>query len=372
MTSTNLWTRTGALFPLSLLLFGGAALAQTDGSVIERQSRGFYVGGGAGANFQEPNNFQNGGTNSRAHYDPGYVGILSGGYAFGNGLRVELEPGYRYNDLDKVGGAGGRGRTQIFTAMANAIYDFDIHTPVVPLVPHIGAGVGWAHLWNNSAPHNGLLVKGQDDAPAFQAIAGVEYAWSPSIKLGLDYRYLLAHDAQFRVNPSGATSHVGDFNDHAVLVTFRYEFGAPRAPAPEPVAVVPPPPPPVAAQPAAPAEAPATLPRNYTVYFDFDRSDLTQGAAQILERAASDAKRGEVTRITVTGYADRVGAAAYNQRLSKRRAETVRDDLVRRGVSADEIVVAGRGENELAVPTANGVREPRNRRVEIVLQGPGV
>jgi len=78
-----------------------------------------------------------------------------------------------------------------------------------------------------------------------------------------------------------------------------------------------------------------------------------------------------VTRIAVTGYTDLAGTAQYNQRLSERRAASVRAELVRLGIPADEIATVGRGENDPVVKTADGVREPRNRRVEIVLQQPG-
>jgi outer membrane protein OmpA-like peptidoglycan-associated protein len=69
----------------------------------------------------------------------------------------------------------------------------------------------------------------------------------------------------------------------------------------------------------------------------------------------------------VTGHADRSGSDAYNMALSLRRANAVKDQLVREGIAANQIVVVGRGESQPLVPTADGVREPQNRRVEIVL-----
>jgi len=146
----------------------------------------------------------------------------------------------------------------------------------------------------------------------------------------------------------------------------RYSFGAPSKPAAQPVAFTPAPPPP------APAPQAAVPPPAYTVYFNFDRSDLEPSAEPIIQRAAGDAKNGKVTRIAVTGYTDLAGTAQYNQRLSERRAASVRNELVKLGVPSDEIVTIGRGKNDPVVPTADGVREPRNRRVEIVMQSPGV
>ena len=70
---------------------------------------------------------------------------------------------------------------------------------------------------------------------------------------------------------------------------------------------------------------------------------------------------------TLTGHADRSGPVAYNQRLSERRADAVKARLIREGIPAGQIVTIGRGETQPMVPTADGVREPQNRRVEIVL-----
>ncbi|MBM3535682.1 MAG: OmpA family protein [Alphaproteobacteria bacterium] len=121
-----------------------------------------------------------------------------------------------------------------------------------------------------------------------------------------------------------------------------------------------------AAPPPAAAPAPAA-PKTFLVFFDFDKSDITPEAARIIKQASDEAKKGNV-RIVVTGHADRAGPTDYNQRLSERRAAAVRAGLVREGVAGNTIQTSGRGENENMVPTADGVREPRNRRVEIVLR----
>jgi OOP family OmpA-OmpF porin len=342
----------------ALCVSATGAFAQSD-----NQTRGFYIGGGLGPNWQEKNNFTGGGTNSSTEYETGGVGLFNFGYAYGNGLRFELEPGYRYNSVDKINGAAGRGETQIFSAMLNAVYDLPFTMPVVPLQPHVGGGIGLAHLWNRSGPHNGLTVKGTDDALALQVIAGSEYSVTPALKLGLDYRFFTARDTAFPIVGSSVRSKAGDFDDHSVLFTVRYLFGAaPRAVPPVTPATL---------APAPPAPPPSLAPRNYVVYFDFDRSELTADAKPIVQRAAQDAKDGKVTRIQVTGHTDLAGSVPYNQKLSERRAATVRAALIAAGVPADEIVTLAKGKTEPAVPTPDGVREPRNRRVEIVLQQPG-
>ena len=139
--------------------------------------------------------------------------------------------------------------------------------------------------------------------------------------------------------------------------TFGYHFGAPPAPMPEPAPTVAPPP--------VPDVAPA---RTYLVFFDWDRADLTERARQIVASAAAASTHVQTTRIEVDGYTDLSGAAAYNRKLSVRRAQTVQTELVRDGVSASEISIHGYGESNPLVATAKGVREPQNRRVEIILK----
>jgi outer membrane protein OmpA-like peptidoglycan-associated protein len=136
-----------------------------------------------------------------------------------------------------------------------------------------------------------------------------------------------------------------------------YKFGAVPPPLP--------PAPPEVVAPPAPAPVPV---RTYLVFFDWDRADLTARAKQIVASAAEASTHVQTTRIEVDGYTDLSGTAAYNQRLSVRRAKTVETELVHDGVPANEIAIHGYGESNPLVPTAPGVREPQNRRVEIVLK----
>ena len=118
----------------------------------------------------------------------------------------------------------------------------------------------------------------------------------------------------------------------------------------------------------APAQPAAMQPETSVVYFDFDKSNVKPEAAQILDKAIADAKAGGTPSISVTGHADRSGSEDYNLGLSLRRADSVREYLINGGVTAEQITVSGRGEAEPAVPTADGVQEPRNRRVEVIVQ----
>jgi hypothetical protein len=120
----------------------------------------------------------------------------------------------------------------------------------------------------------------------------------------------------------------------------------------------PPPPPP----PPQPAQA-----TSFMVFFDWDRSNLSQQAETTIGQAANAFKQTGAARVVATGHADRSGPENYNMALSLRRANAVKDSLVRNGVPAGAIQVIGRGESQPLVPTADGVREPQNRRVEIVV-----
>ncbi len=103
----------------------------------------------------------------------------------------------------------------------------------------------------------------------------------------------------------------------------------------------------------------------YLVFFDFDRSNVSPVAQRVLEKVVTDAARMNPSRISVAGNADRSGADGYNLSLSKRRAETVAGALTRAGVARGKLQVEWFGESRPRVKTADGVREPENRNVEI-------
>ena len=116
---------------------------------------------------------------------------------------------------------------------------------------------------------------------------------------------------------------------------------------------------------AAPAPEPA---RSYLVFFDWDKTELTERARQIIKDAADNSTHVQYTRIEVNGYTDTSGTPQYNQGLSVRRAQAVATELTRDGVPQSSIEIQGFGETHLLVPTGRGVREPQNRRVEIIIR----
>ena len=113
-----------------------------------------------------------------------------------------------------------------------------------------------------------------------------------------------------------------------------------------------------------------TEPGQFVVFFATDQATLSPDAIRVIDDAAAAYQQTGTAQIVVTGHTDTVGSAAYNLQLSERRAEVVANELIRRDVPATDIVTVGRGEEDLLVPTADGVSEPRNRRVEIVVPQP--
>ena len=104
----------------------------------------------------------------------------------------------------------------------------------------------------------------------------------------------------------------------------------------------------------------------FLVFFDFDRSTLNSSGLQVIDAVATQAKkRSDLGQIVVVGHADTSGSAAYNQKLSLRRAEAVKASLVKQGLGGMQIRVEARGEKSPMVATPNNTREPANRRAEI-------
>ncbi|MGO1080129.1 OmpA family protein [Inquilinus sp. CA228] len=330
------------------LMHGVAAAAILAAApAMAQQATGVYVGAGAGANILQDNDFsvKGSGANRSASYDPGPAGNIYLGYDWGS-FRADAEISLRSNDVDSVKSSSGtiatNGHQRTIGIMANGYYDFEFGSPIVP---YIGAGVGVAMI-NQQWKAGGTTFSDFDTAFAYQGIAGVSYSFAPNMAATVEYRYLGTTAATF--SDGGVSVKADSTGNHTVLVGLRYTFGADEAPVPQEVAQI-------------------SQARSYLVFFDFDSSKLTPEARQIVASAAADALQGNSARIDVTGHTDRSGSDKYNQALSTRRAEAVRRELVADGVADGLIVTRGVGEADPLIPTADGVREPQNRRVEIVL-----
>ena len=108
--------------------------------------------------------------------------------------------------------------------------------------------------------------------------------------------------------------------------------------------------------------------KRFTLHFEEGRDEISEASRAELEAALAEIRARPVADVLVVGHTDLVGSGPLNDALAKQRADSVRAELVRRGVAADAVQASGRGSREPAVPTAPGVAEPRNRRVEIVVR----
>ena len=107
---------------------------------------------------------------------------------------------------------------------------------------------------------------------------------------------------------------------------------------------------------------------NSTLYFKENSQELTEDSKVVYERVLSDLKERKVVDIVVVGHTDAVGTDTFNDELARKRADAIRGALIARGIAPSGVVAIGRGKRAWLVPTADGVAEPRNRRVEIVIR----
>ena len=323
---------------------------------------GWYIGLEAGATWNSDNSAAFGEVVPNTlpvdiNYDTGWAVLGTMGYAFANsGWRIEGEFGYRDNDIDNINGVRTGGEHNTMSLMANVLYD-------IPLTDRfaltLGAGAGGVHQQFD----DGLLDQDEDINFAYQGIAGLSYAIGQRTDLTLNYRYMRTDEASFHGAHAGHTDFydLDDGESHTVTVGLRFDLSPDSAPI---VQAAEPPPVPAAAPP--PAAPPA--PRQFLVFFGFNKSTLTSDAMRVISEAANAAKQDGAAMVKVVGHADSVGSTDYNQRLSERRAGAVRGALVDQGIESSKITASGKGETELLVQTGDNVKEPQNRRATIDLQ----
>ena len=117
-----------------------------------------------------------------------------------------------------------------------------------------------------------------------------------------------------------------------------------------------------------PPPAPPPPTKAWMVFFDTNSTTLSQQSAMTVTEAVSVAKSTANAKVTVTGYTDTDGAPAYNQQLSVRRADAVKNALVSNGIAPQSITVTGAGEGGLLIDTPDQTKNEKNRRVQIVVQ----
>lgn len=340
-------------------------------------------------------------TDTKEGYDFGG----SVGYDFG-AFRLEAETSYREGDIDalaadsvglpRVGpnGAGvapagsypAAGDLNILSFMANGLFDFGADDG---LQGFVGGGIGVARtdVQASANPRTPGVFDDSSTGLAWQLLAGVRAPLSDSWDAGLRYRLFTAENVDI-VDTLGRANE-GKVRTHSILGTLTYNFGG--APEPEPTQTcwngsvipasavcpekpMPPKPMPtqtcwngavIPATATCPAKPEACKTGPYIVFFEWDKSDITPDAATILNNAVSAYANCGTAAVMLAGHADASGAKTYNVGLSQRRNAAVRAYLSSRGIPDARISSEAFGESKLRVPTADGVRELQNRRVEV-------
>jgi len=409
------------------LMAGAAVLAMmAAGSAYAEQAEGWYLGVDLGANqrgewkAKSSGNMQDG---SPFRYDvsteDNWAGFARLGYRYNPNWRVEFEGGYRPGDVSTA--VDGSNRTflvnvmgvnqqrSLVSALCTPSVTLPSSTPhsfcggpdgtisqtslmvnlIRDLAPeskfHPFVGLGFGAVQTNvkmlgqfsvnptaatPVPTN-LSINGKEIAPAMQFLAGMAWALSDRTSLDMTYRYMTV--GKTTIDSKSASSAVGyvpgrfsgEMDNQTLTVGLRMALGAPvppPPPAPEPEPYTPPAPP---APPAPEPVKPVYEAREFIVYFEHDKSFLTADAQEVVSAAAAYSKAGGAARVVVVGHADTSGSAAYNVRLSERRAKVVADALAGQGVDPATLAVDWKGETSLAVATKDGVKEPLNRRSTI-------
>ena len=286
-----------------------------------------------------------------AEMDDGWAVLATVGYGFkDSNWRMEGELGYRVNEGKGIADFGqsstfntsGDVELTEWSLMFNALYDFNLNSDRWGLSVGAGAGIDNPRFKSIDGTDS------NDKVFAYQGIVGLTYRVNQHWDLMLNYRYFNAAEAELRASADSLVSEV-DLEKHTVTLGFRYGYDEP--PAPAPVVAAPPPPPPA--------------PKQFIVFFGWNKCNITAEADAVLSEAASAAKSSGSASIRVVGHTDTSGSNAYNQKLSECRAGAVKTNLVGKGIADGSISTSGKGEGELMVQTGDGVKEPQNRRATV-------
>lgn len=370
------------------------------------------------------------GPSSNYEYDSELAYALTVGYMFSNGLRPEFELSYRQDQPDSITNSSGgseltdASKVSVSTAFGNLWYDL---FPSWSIRPYIGGGVGFARakLDNFQQDNIGPLQRqdplgggaepprqGEDSVFSYQLGVGVNWDVWGNYTLGLDYRYLKTEDFDFFVfQRQQFSKFVSDYEANTLFLSLNYYFRQ-QQPAP-------PPPPPAPAEVVEPTDSdndgvpddidqcpntpsgeavdsvgcplppPAPLCGEAMsgsvasvegcdvgesivlrgVNFATDKSNLDANARTLLDDVVADLKNFSDVEVEISGHTDSRGDASYNQKLSERRANSVRDYLVDNGIADNRLSTVGYGLTRPIGDNETTEGQAENRRVELRITG---
>lgn len=292
-------------------------------------------------------------------------------------LRAELELAFSPHNFKQVNTAAVSGDLSSLSLAGNLFYDFkQFHQVdnIIPyldnkkITPYIGLGAGVSHIKIDDV--NPILATSFDDsvsAPFIQGIVGVGFQITDHYSLYTEYKRREVSDIEVRSEDGGTKLNLG-YGDNRFMLGLRYSFSglevAADKPATQPIDFVP-------VNPQEEEVFNPPMPETITIFFRFNDSQITQEAARALEMYYSDmqAATNLPIELEVYGHTDRSGSIALNNRLSLQRAMNVSQFFINAGVNEDNVAVYPKGEYEPLKLTKDGVREPKNRRVEVKYVG---
>lgn len=195
------------------------------------------------------------------------------------------------------------------------------------------------------------------------------------LNLGGGVRYFFNDHVSLRGDVRAVQGLDGSNNDAIASLGISFAFGGEK---PAPI-VAPPPPEPVAPPPPPPPPQVEKVKLSSEALFDFDKATLRPGAIQSLDNLSAklSSRASEIQSVKVYGHTDRIGAPAYNQKLSEERADAVRNYLVSHGVPAGKVSAEGKGSSDPVTTDCTGTKRTKalieclqpDRRVEVHITG---
>ncbi len=329
------------VFPL-LLLSGLSSAGAADGPFV-----------GIDLGYSRPTN-----DNYRAHVQGGGTANPYAGYMFNDylGLQGQIHTTFQSPDNDHRGFA----HENQTTTLLGGTFGPRLTLPLGEFVELYGTGQGGVFT--------GLSGRLNHTAPGFSVGGGIDFNVTPQFAVGVFGRWNRAYMSPRPTNlnagcGAGCERSAQPLGEDARWMTvglgLKYAFNGPEA-APPPA---PAPPPPVAQAPPPPVVKKKIVLRD--VHFDFDKSNIRPDAVPVLDEAVEVLKAQGGVAVIVEGHTDSVGRDAYNQKLSLRRADSVRQYLVKHGIPSNRITTEGFGESRPVASNDTADGRAQNRRVEL-------
>lgn len=330
--------------------FFATALAMTLGVAPALAVDGPYVGMEVGASVPTNDNY-------RAHAEAGVMGSPFVGYVFNDYLGLQFNFSAHGQPPDTYPPRSGVKNYNEWTTLLGYTVGPRLQLPFGDDVELYALAEGGGFT--------GVSGRLTQTSPGFLIGGGLDYYLTDHVSVGAFGRWNRAYQAPRPVHlqylvpedqgPQDAEWAVGG-------ITMKYRFNGPEKvvappPPPPPVAQAPPPPPPVKKK---------IILRG--VNFDFDKASIRPDAARTLDEAAATLKESGEPAVLVIGHTDSVGSDAYNQKLSEKRATSVKGYLVRKGLRASQLTTRGAGESQPVAPNETADGRAQNRRVELIVQ----